>query len=41
VFFCIVASKLALLHGIVKKRRATPGAVLELARRRLREVVGR
>ena len=41
VLFCIVASKLVLLHGIVKKARTTPKAELELARKRLREVVAR
>ena len=41
VFFCIAASKLVLLHGIVKKARTTPRADLELARKRLREVVSR
>ncbi len=39
VFFCIAASKLVLLHGIVKKARTTPKADLGLARKRLREVV--
>jgi len=39
VFFGIVASKLILLHGLVKKTRTTPRADLELARKRLREVV--
>ena len=39
VFFCIAASKLVLLHGIVKKARTTPKADLGLARKRLRELV--
>lgn len=39
VLFAIVASKLVLLHGFVKKTRKTPGADLELARKRLKEVV--
>jgi phage-related protein len=39
--FCIAASKLVLLHGIVKKARTTPKADLELARKRLREMVSR
>ncbi len=39
VFFCIDASTMVLLHGIVKKTRTTPRADLELARQRLREVV--
>ena len=39
VFFCIAASKLVLLHGIVKKARKTSRADLELARKRLTEVV--
>ncbi len=41
VFFCIAASKLVLLHGIVKKARKAPKADVELARKRLREVVAR
>ena len=41
VFFCIAGSNLVLLHGIVKKSRATPRADLELARKRVREVVAR
>ena len=41
VFFCISASTMVLLHGIVKKTRTTPRADLELARKRLREVVAR
>ena len=41
VFFCIAASKLLLLYGIVKKARTTPKADLGLARKRLREVVAR
>jgi phage-related protein len=41
VFFCIAASKLVLLHGIVKKRRAAPAAEIGVARKRLREVVSR
>ena len=39
VFFCIAQSRLVLLHGIVKKTRTTRSADLELARKRLREVV--
>jgi phage-related protein len=39
VFFCIEASKLVLLRSIVKKSRATPRTDLELARKRVREVV--
>jgi phage-related protein len=39
VFFCIAQSKLVLLHGTVKKTRTTRSADLELARKRLREVV--
>jgi phage-related protein len=39
VFFCIAHSKLVLLHGIAKKTRTTRSADLELARKRLREVV--
>ena len=39
VFFCIAASKLVLLHGLVKKARTTPKADLGLARKRLRELV--
>ena len=41
VFFGIVASKLVLLHGVVKKTRTTSRADLELARKRLKEVVAR
>ena len=41
VFFCISASTMVLLHAIVKKTRTTPRADLELARKRLREVVAR
>ena len=41
VFFCIAGSKLVLLHGIVKKARKAPKADIELARKRLREVVAR
>ena len=41
VFFCIAGSNLVLLHGIVKKKRAAPRTDLELARKRLREVVAR
>jgi phage-related protein len=41
LFFCIAASKLVLLHGIVKKARKTSRADLELARKRLTEVVSR
>jgi len=36
VFFCISASTMVRVHGIVKKTRSTPRADLELARRRLR-----
>lgn len=39
VFFGLVTSKLVLLHGLVKKTRTTPRADLELARKRLKEVV--
>ena len=39
VFFCIAQSKLVLLQGIVKKTRTTRSADLELARKRLREVL--
>ena len=41
VFFCLSASTIVLLHGVVKKTRTTPRADLELARKRLREVMGR
>ena len=41
VFFCMATSKLVLLHGIAKKSRTTPKGDLELARKRLREVVTR
>ena len=41
VFFCISSSTIVLLHGIVKKTRTAPRADLELARRRLREVMAR
>lgn len=41
VFFCISSSTMVLLHGIVKKTRATPRADLELARKRLKEAVAR
>jgi phage-related protein len=41
VFFCISASTMVLLHGIVKKTQTTRRADLELARKRLREVVAR
>jgi phage-related protein len=41
VFFCIAASTMVLPHGIVKKTRTTPRADLELARKRLKEVVAR
>ena len=41
VFFSTAASKLVLLHGIVKKARKAPKADVELARKRLREVVAR
>lgn len=39
--FCISSSTMVLLHGIVKKTRTTPRADLELARKRLKEVVAR
>jgi phage-related protein len=38
VFFCIAASTIVLLHGVVKKTRKTRRADLELARSRLKEV---
>jgi phage-related protein len=41
VFFCIAASNLVLLHEIVKKARKAPKADVELARKRLREVIAR
>jgi phage-related protein len=41
VFFCIAASKLVLLHSVVKKARKAQKADVELARKRLREVVAR
>ena len=41
VFFCISASTIVLLHGIVKKARTAPHAEIELARKRLTEVMSR
>jgi phage-related protein len=38
VLFCLVENRMVLLHGFVKKNRKTPGADLELARRRMKEV---
>ena len=38
IFFCIIGRRMILLHGIEKKRRNTPKAALELARKRMREV---
>ena len=41
VFFCTVASRIVLLHGVVKKTQKTRRADLELARSRLKEVMER
>ena len=39
VLFCLVNAQLVLLHGFVKKSRTTPKADLDLAKRRMKEVV--
>ena len=39
VFFCVKAGCMILLHGIEKKTQKTPKAALELARKRMSEVV--
>jgi phage-related protein len=38
VFFCVHDKHLVLLHGFIKKERATPKKELDLANRRKREV---
>lgn len=38
VLFCIVESKMVLLHGFVKKTQKTPDAELRIARIRQKEV---
>ena len=38
VFFCVHAKHLVLLHGFIKKERATPKKELDLANRRKSEV---
>ncbi len=38
VLFCFHASKMVLLHGIIKKSRKTPKPDLDLAKKRKREV---
>ncbi len=37
VFFCFAEERIVALHGIIKKTQATPGADLDLARKRRRE----
>ena len=40
-FFCtLVGQRIVVLHGFVKKTRATPAAELKTARKRLKEVQG-
>ncbi|MDQ6987289.1 MAG: type II toxin-antitoxin system RelE/ParE family toxin [Mariprofundaceae bacterium] len=39
VFFCVKDGCMILLHGIEKKTQKTPKAALELARKRMSEVV--
>lgn len=39
VFFCIEGGSMILLHGIIKKTQKTPQSDLEIARKRMREVV--
>jgi phage-related protein len=39
VIFCIAHEHMVLLHGFEKKTQKTPKAALELARRRMREVL--
>ena len=38
VIFCIVSSRMVLLHGFIKKTQQTPAKELELALKRLKEV---
>jgi len=38
VIFCATQGSMVLLHGFIKKTQATPGADLDLARRRHQEV---
>ncbi len=38
ILFCVLARRIVILHGFVKKTRATPDAELALARRRRREL---
>ena len=38
VLFCIVESRMVLLHAFIKKTQRTPGADLELAMKRKREI---
>ena len=37
VFFCFTEGRLVALHGLIKKTQKTPGADLQLARKRKRE----
>lgn len=39
VIFCVAAQRMVLLHGFVKKTRKTPQRELELARRRMKELL--
>ena len=39
VLFCMKDGTMVLLHGFIKKTRATPAADLDLARRRMKELV--
>jgi phage-related protein len=38
VLFCFAAGQMILLHGFIKKTKKTPGADLEIARARQREI---
>ena len=40
VIFCIIAERMYLLHGFIKKTQATPNHELNLARQRKRQLEG-
>lgn len=39
VLFCVTRGNMALLHGFIKKTQKTPAKVLELALRRMKELL--
>jgi len=39
VLFCFTGSRVVLLNGFIKKTRKTPGDDLDLARRRMKDVM--